>query len=488
MFRQSKRRVAQRRHGDGEDGATILAGLSAEEEHARYEQLYPAKLSFYPLPPVGEITLDQFETWAIDRLKVLLELESLIQRNRSAKELEHAMKPLLGKLLPLGEDLDARRKDYYSHFILRLCFCRTSELRERFVRAETALFRLRFQMLTSADQGRFVQSLDLPLLQFIDEAEKQALGSQLYDAVAPQLLHQLQLTDEAQRRQFFQHERFLKLPFESVIDLVGPRHVLLRRGWAYLPQFMQLNHIAGEYAARLAADLRATYQHLPALASDDRLPPILEHLSAGHVVAPPPPPTGDGLSAADLAAEPVRAALPLCARNLLDGLAANHHLRYLGRQQLALFLKAAGMSADDALRFWADAFTAGPISLDRFNREYRYALRHTYGLEGNRINYRPWDCRTILAKPRPARNEFHGCPYRDWSPDRLGAALAAMQLAPPAVAAVRDACARREYTLACTQVFDALHGHVQTPGHVPAAPDMSHIVHPNQYFERARPA
>jgi DNA primase large subunit len=33
------------------------------------QQNYENRLNFYVLPPTAEITLDEFETWAIDRLK-----------------------------------------------------------------------------------------------------------------------------------------------------------------------------------------------------------------------------------------------------------------------------------------------------------------------------------------------------------------------------------------------------------------------------------
>ena len=32
-------------------------------------QDYPHRLNFYDIPPVAEITLEQFEQWAIDRLR-----------------------------------------------------------------------------------------------------------------------------------------------------------------------------------------------------------------------------------------------------------------------------------------------------------------------------------------------------------------------------------------------------------------------------------
>jgi len=56
MFRQEcrKPRIAKK-HFDG-------AGNSHSID-------YPHRLSFYILPPTAEVTLDQFEQWAIDRLR-----------------------------------------------------------------------------------------------------------------------------------------------------------------------------------------------------------------------------------------------------------------------------------------------------------------------------------------------------------------------------------------------------------------------------------
>lgn len=495
MFRQSKKRVSNRRNfADKKDeisGQFILGGTTTEEEQKLYESLYSSKLSFYELPPRGEITLDQFEVWAIDRLKVLLEIESCIQRNKTMKEMEMVVKPLLQKLLPFHTDaLQDRKKDYYSHFILRLCFCRSKELREKFIRSETMLLKIRFNMMTSQDQTRFVQSLHLPMLQFISEEEKSELSTQLYQTISGALQFQLNLSDESQRRQYFQQEKFIKLPFESVIELVGSRQVFIKKGFAYLPQFQQLNHIANEFSNMLSVELAKTYQNLPRLNEDDRLLPILHHLSSGYAVADFQQEDQWGqasqgeITAKSVYTDKISSNFPLCARNLMAGLKINHHLRYQGRQQLSFFLKGIGMSVDEALKFWSEAFTnGGHLTMDKFNKEYRYNFRHNYGLEGNRINYKPWDCRTILSKPRPSRGEFHGCPYRDWNVDKLTLELSqGMKLTPTQVTSVLDSVQRTEYTAACTKVFEITHGG-QTNAEVN---DQTHIAHPNLYYERSR--
>lgn len=489
MFRQTKKRISKRRNFNEievEPSSAILGRVSDKQELEYYKNMYPCKLSFYSVPPVGEITLEQFEIWAIDRLTILLELESLISRNKNMKEMELVMKPLLVKLLPLNEgSLNDLKKDYYSHFILRLCFCRSKELRDKFIRSETFLFKLRFNMLMSHDQMKFIESLDLPFLKFIDDEEKQQIEELLYQSILPSLQFQLNIADETSRKRFFKSEKFVKLPFESVIELVGTRQIFIKRGWAYLPQFQQLNHLSNVFAERLMSDLMKVYQNLPKLNEDDRLLPILKHLSSGYVITGIQDEKFDehgDITANSILSPDIQKHFPLCVINLMDGLNKNHHLKYQGRQQLSFFLKGIGLSIEEGLKFWSESFTKnGNMSLDKFNKEYRYNFRHNYGLEGNRINYKPWDCRVILSKPRPSRGEYHGCPYRDWNPDKLSISLSAMNLTNTEISSVIESCQRNEFTIACTKVFEIARKQGQS-----TITDQTHITHPNLYYDRSR--
>lgn len=495
MFRQSKKRVASRRNFESSDNGSsqIIAGAgNIEQEKQLYDSIYGAKLSFYEQKPQGEITLEQFEIWAIDRLKVLLEIEACISRNKSLKEIESIIKPQFQKLLPFNSDNFAdKKKDYYSHYILRLCFCRSKDLRDKFIRAETLLFKIRFNMLTSYDQIKFVESLNLPSVQFISDEEKNQLAQQLFDTISPMLQFQLNLSDEQQRRQYFAQEKFLKLPFESVIELVGNRQVFLKDGFVYLPQFQQLNLISTEYSNKLNKELLTTFQYLPRLNEDDRLLPILNHLSSGYTISDfnqNANQYGDNvhgdINAESVWTEEISKHYPLDVKNLMAGLKKDHHLRYYGRQQLSLFLKGIGLSADESMKFWTKAFTdGGHITIDKFNKEYRYNFRHNYGLEGNRINYKPWDYRTILSKPRPGRGDYHGCPFRDWSPEKLTSELNKMNLTPAQISSVLDSCQKGEYTVANTKVFEFTHN---GSGADLEVDDQTHIGHPNLYFDRSR--
>ena len=63
--------AASARTGDKKRLAARRTQFSAPQWEA---QNYPNRLSFYILPPTADISLEQFEEWAISRLKVLSEL------------------------------------------------------------------------------------------------------------------------------------------------------------------------------------------------------------------------------------------------------------------------------------------------------------------------------------------------------------------------------------------------------------------------------
>ena len=76
---------------------------------------------------------------------------------------------------------EERKKDHYSHFILRLAFSSTEDLRRRFARVESALFKLRFQSDDARERKDFVESLDLNW-EPVSEEERRLLASKLRDA------------------------------------------------------------------------------------------------------------------------------------------------------------------------------------------------------------------------------------------------------------------------------------------------------------------
>lgn len=187
---------------------------------------------------------------------VLAEIEACSYRNKSPAETASHITPLLQKFLPLSSNTSSatgasdqrlkneRQKDHYSHFILRLAFSATEDLRRRFARAETMLFRFRFQNDDSRERRAFVESLNLDWEPVSDE-ERHDITESLASSTPG-----LRRVDD---------ETWYKVDWEKVPELVERRSVFLKRGKAYVPGREQLSMIMAEFTARLERSLEVSH-------------------------------------------------------------------------------------------------------------------------------------------------------------------------------------------------------------------------------------
>ncbi|KAI9675112.1 MAG: hypothetical protein M1817_001520 [Caeruleum heppii] len=488
-----------------QDSSRIDAKRRATLDHKRKQfatpnyktSEYPHRLNFYTVPPTAEITLEQFEQWAIDRLRILTEIESCSFRQRSPAETAGHIKPLLDKYLPLSSNSShssnlkiERQKDHYSHFILRLAFSGTEDLRRRFARVETALFKLRFQHDDARERQSFVEGLSLEW-EMVGDDEKRRLGPELI-ACTPGVRR----VDE---------ESWFKLDWERVPELVEGRRVLLRHGKAYVPVREQMSMVLSEFTTKLDHNLELTSRALPRLDEDDRLTPILNHLSKNFATptsftsSTSTPLPGASITAASI--DSLAQHFPLCMSNLHVHLRRNAHLKHYGRLQYTLFLKGMGLTLEDCLLFWRAGFKN--ITDDVFNKEYRYNVRHTYGDVGGDANrrgrgYSPFSCQKILTEHPPGPGETHGCPYRHAQPAQLDSLLQMKGIQDRDVLrGVREDVEKKRFHIGCNRVFDFEHKRelkrvkddpvlaatFAAGGGGDGATDT--IVHPNTYFRRA---
>ena len=86
----------------------------------------------YDVPPLYDVTIEEFELSALDRLRILAEIESSAARNRTWEELRKVTIAQCERYLPLHSTKEStypldyeRRRDQLSHFVLRLAFCRS---------------------------------------------------------------------------------------------------------------------------------------------------------------------------------------------------------------------------------------------------------------------------------------------------------------------------------------------------------------------------
>jgi len=87
--------------------------------------------SSYDKPPLYDVTIEDFEICALDRLRILAEIESSAARNRTWEETKTVTMSQCAKYLPLNANSarvdhnSERKKDHLGHFVLRLAFCRS---------------------------------------------------------------------------------------------------------------------------------------------------------------------------------------------------------------------------------------------------------------------------------------------------------------------------------------------------------------------------
>lgn len=117
---------------------------AARIESEELDNLYPHNVMMYNLPPTQDITLQTFEDYAIERVNLLRIFEQATSKNLRVlseewkaeikEEMKQAgMKSYLrlidGHSGSSALDYEARRRDHISHFILRLAYCRSTDLR-----------------------------------------------------------------------------------------------------------------------------------------------------------------------------------------------------------------------------------------------------------------------------------------------------------------------------------------------------------------------
>jgi len=450
---------------------------------------YPHRLNFYIDAPTADITLEQFEQWAIDRLRVLGELEACSFRNKSPAETATHMKPILDKYLPLDSNSSAsgklalqRQKDHYSHFILRLAFASTEDLRRRFTRVESMLFRMRFHTDDVSERAAFVSGLNLDWWEAVTEEEKVQYAEELAAMLSV--------------RKTIEDENWFKVDWERVPDLVEQRRVFLKRGKAFVPGREQQSMVVSEFTTRLEKQLELTARALPRLDEDDRLKPILTHLSKNFItpdasyMAGSTAPEGANITAANI--DNLSQHFPACMSHLHRSLRRDGHLKHYGRLQYTLFLKGIGLNLEECLVFWRQGLRHKTD--DEFNKEYRYNVRHAYGEVGGDSNrrgggYSPFSCQKILTEHPPGSGEAHGCPYRHFNMENLATLVQGMGVNDRSVMqGIKEDKDGQKFHMACNRVFEHVHKteirKAKDQG-VMTANQLETIVHPNEYFKRS---
>jgi len=171
---------------------------------------------------------------------------------------------------------------------------------------------------------------------------------------------------------------------------------------------------------------------------------------------------------------------PPCMQNLYHSLRENHHLKHHGRQQYWNFLKGIGMPMEETIQHVREEFVKA-MDPDKFDKEHRYNIRHSYGQEGKKTNYSPFSCMKIITANPPGPGDNHGCPFKHTDPALLKQRLVSgpHRIAESAAKTVVDFTKDNHFQVACSCYYEAAHDiELKTSGLA--------INHPNQYFKESQ--
>lgn len=444
--------------------------LSAIKKERR-EMISP--LLMYLHAPDSKMEFDDFAIYAIERFTILQLFENVAIRhmkysNDYNKKLDTELhkisfiKSILNysKESPVEEsDLN---KDIASHFILRLAFCQTEELRRWFIQQEVDMFRYRLYRIAndSALIEKFLKDNDLIYVPISEEEKNSILDG---------------LIDMGYSAAQIKHSNFYKIHFLEALDLVRTRKAFIKGGYAYLTITEFGSVLANAFRTRLSKSLVILSKHIREIEEDQRISDLLKLLrerDIGENYANTQ--TRDHLTAESIDSLAVKS-FPICMRNLHEALKQNHHLRHYGRLQYLLFLKGIGLPLDESLRFFKTEFSKGTISVDKFEKEYAYNIRHSYGKEGKHTSYTPYSCLKIITNHMPGNQDYHGCPFKHFERDFLKQKLRQYGRNEDEIGQIMEHSDSNNFQIACQRYFEFSH---KTDEIIP-------VNHPNQYFEQS---
>ncbi|XP_008207104.1 DNA primase large subunit isoform X1 [Nasonia vitripennis] len=439
-------------------------------------EAYPHDLQLYKVPPIGQISLVEFQDLALERQKVLQLLElTLAQQHKSIDEIKLAFTSALKKegyhayarlVNALGcsshtdVDLEARRRDHIAHFVLRLAYSLKDDLQNYMLTYETELFKLRFHSLNREGLTQFLATSGLHYSPVSQEFKEQNREN-LYMSTA--------------KEGDFENTDFYELPFDKVVDLISDRKVYLHKGIAYVPQNDLITVFLTHFRTNLSIELNKARKFVLNNLDDERLQSFLKSLPECFTGMAKVVWNSQNVPIAKLN-DLSKTSYPLCMRIMHEHLTTNHHLKNTGRLQYGLFLKGVGVTLEDSIEFWKSEMTKKEdCNEDKFNKQYLYQIRYNYGKVGRRVDYRPAGCNKLISEPvGPA--EVHGCPYKHMDTDELTKKLLECHLPHSDVGEITKLASEGHYILACTRYFESTHK--QPPARM--------FLHPNHYFQESR--
>jgi DNA primase large subunit len=369
----------------------------------------------YDNAPTGKLQVEELDDLLSTRDNLLHNIEARIQlekekgsENSSGSRYRyHYLNPYLldktneGKI---GWEKNIEN-DKTSHFLMALAFCKNDQDRNWLANLESKLFYARCEFY-DVDLEEVLKLLNIPL-------EKQ-------ESVSEAMLDKIRFTQRMNINLI--RSDIYRIPFEYALNLVPTMQYFLYKGFVYISKAEMPTLIETVFKENLLKKLLLINRNLERIMSDSRVRSLITSFQTKREVETLSK-SFKNVQTENISSNEIdflaKEAFPLCMQILHNQLTKESHLKHWGRLQYGLFLKGIGLSLEESLNFWKKKF-ANKFPADKFEKEYSYNIRHSYGKEGKRNDYIPYSCNKIqMGIPAPASGDYHGCPFKVFSEEKL---------------------------------------------------------------------
>ena len=399
-----------------------------------------------------------------ERYKLLKEVESSSQ-NKKVKDIYINIPDELS-----WKNSETTNNDIASHFILALIMCKSEGDSRWFIKQESTLYKARLQN-KRYDMYKILSILGMKLNLY--EKNKDMKGVDINNI----------RFKRDNKNNNNKDEKIYFCRFEDAINLIASKDYYLFKGNIYilendLPLLFKL--VFEQKQEKIISKIRANSESIKRdrrikeiIFSFEREKEIMNNQEAAKMAKEIP--NDEKLRTMFDVDKVSERCFPLCMNIIERHINKNSHLMHMGRLQFTLFLKGAGLPVEEALKFFQKKYEKR-TPIDKFEKEYAYNIRHSYGLEGKRQSYNPYNCEKIINMNAPMGNECHGCPFKNYSDENLRKILNTCNLKDADIEDILNKKKNKEYQVACVKYFE---------GKFPGVLGEGIGIHPNKYFSSA---
>lgn len=421
-------------------------------------------INLYKNPPYGQLTLEECEDLFRQRLEAYSIIEKADTSDKNLPVLANSLREIKSYvyktncILLRANDKQQYRLDHFSHMLTRMYCVYQPSLWLWFKMCERKLFNYRLRDQALSLSGNQLETI----LKSYNFDFERVVGSEFNELFRENLIG----WSKQERGDIF------KVKFVNALKFIARRSVSLKNGFAYLTKFEIISVVCDVFEKHLESELYFARQHLNLELLQTQQ--LLESLSLVYhdfqervAEERKTMKNQDGENSfpyridIENLDELVRDHYPPCMRHIHEVLVQDHHLKHQARLHYGAFLRSGGVEMDAAIEFWRKEFTK-KIPNDKFERDYKYNIRHLYGKEGHKKALSCFSCDKIINDNPPGPSEKHGCPFKHFDEAHLRTMLTKHKLKEVDIESIILHRNDGEYKLACSHYFKFLKGDFPT--------------------------